>query len=228
MNIFKYIYYQFYRPKIFFPKKSYSVFGEDLVIYNFFKKKNGFYVDIGAYHPLEGSNTYLLYKNKNWSGINIDINHFSIKLFNIARKNDYNLNIGISNSKKILKVYFRKNINMLNTLNKKMAKIHFKNGFYQKKIQVDKLDNILNNSKFKNRRIDFLNIDVEGEELNVLKSLDFKRYKPKLICIEIHNQEKIYNDNTNYLARNSIYKFLLKKKYKIFWKHKYSFIFKRR
>ena len=64
MNIFKYIYYQFYRPKIFFPKKSYSVFGEDLVIYNFFKKKNGFYVDVGAYHPLEDNNTFLLYKKK--------------------------------------------------------------------------------------------------------------------------------------------------------------------
>ena len=228
MNIFKFLYYQFFRPKIFFPKKSYAYFKEDLFINNFFKKKfYGFYVDVGAYHPLEGNNTHLLYKKKNWSGINIDISNLSIDLFKVARKNDLNLSIGISNTKKKLKVYFRRKINVLNTLNKKIAKIQFPNGFYEKKIQVDKLDNILNNSKYKNRKIDFLNIDVEGEELNVLKSLNFKKYKPKLICVEIHNRDKIFNNQKKYLLNNNVYKFLLKRKYKIVWNHKYSYIFKR-
>ena len=116
---------------------------------------------------------------------------------------------------------------MLNTLNKKIAKIQFPNGFYEKKIQVDKLDNILNNSKYKNRKIDFLNIDVEGEELNVLKSLNFKKYKPKLICVEIHNRDKTFNNQKKKLLNNNVYKFLLKRKYKIVWNHKYSYIFKR-
>jgi hypothetical protein len=178
-----------------------------------------------VHHPLEGSNTHLLYKKKNWSGINIDISNLSIDLFKVARKNDLNLSIGISNTKKKLKVYFRRKINVLNTLNKKIAKIQFPNGFYEKKIQVDKLDNILNNSKYKNRKIDFLNIDVEGEELNVLKSLNFK--KPKLICVEIHNRDKIFNNQKKYLLNNNVYKFLLKRKYKIVWNHKYSYIFKR-
>ena len=64
MGFLKYIYYLYYRPKIFFPKNSYSSFGEDLIINKFFKKKNGFYVDVGAYHPLEDNNTFLLYKKK--------------------------------------------------------------------------------------------------------------------------------------------------------------------
>ena len=65
MNIFRYFYYIFLRPKIFFPRKSYSMLGEDVFINNFFKnKKKGIYLDVGAYHPLEGSNTYLLYKKK--------------------------------------------------------------------------------------------------------------------------------------------------------------------
>ena len=227
MGFLKYIYYLYYRPKIFFPKNSYSSFGEDLIINKFFKKKNGFYVDVGAYHPLEDNNTFLLYKKKNWSGINIDINHLSIELFKRARKKDQNLNIGVSNSKKIQKVYFRKNINMLNTLNKKIARIHFPNGFYEKKIKIDKLDNILENSVYKNRKIDLLDIDVEGSEINVLKSLNFKKYKPKLICIEIHNQKKMYDHSSDgYLLNNSVYKFLIKKKYKILWKHKFSYIFK--
>ena len=68
------LYYSFYRPKIFFPKKTYSLFKEDLFIQKYFKDKNkGFYIDVGSYHPLEGNNTQILYK-KGWSGMNFDIN----------------------------------------------------------------------------------------------------------------------------------------------------------
>jgi FkbM family methyltransferase len=225
-NILSYWYYIYYRPKIFFPKKTYSMLGEDIFIDKFFKnKKTGFYVDVGAYHPLEGNNTNLLYKKK-WNGINIDVNPLSIKLFKYARKDDLNLNIGISNKKKIVKLYYRKKLNMLNTLSKKLAKIHFRNGFQQKTVKTNTLNNILELSKYKNRKIDFFNLDVEGHELNVLKSLNFKKYKPSLICIEIHNHEEMYNQNSDYLNRNPIHKYLLKKKYKVVWSHDFSYIYK--
>lgn len=116
---------------------------------------------------------------------------------------------------------------MLNTLDKKLAKIHFRNGFQEKSVKADTLDNILKSSKFKNKEIDFLNIDVEGSELNVLKSLNFKKYNPKLICIEIHNLKEMYNNNNKYLLKNPIYKFLKKLKYTLVWKNKFSYIFKR-
>ena len=226
-NIFLYWYYIYYRPKIFFPKKTYSMFGEDLFINNFFKnKKNGFYVDVGAYHPLDGNNTNLLYKKKNWNGINIDVNPFSIELFNSTRKGDLNINVAISNKKKVVKLYFRKKINMLNTLSKKMAKIHFRNGFQEKIVKTNTLNNIVERSKYKNQKIDFLNIDVEGNELNVLKSLNFEKHKPSLICIEIHNHEEMYNQSSDYLRRNPIHKYLLKKRYKVVWKHEFSYIYK--
>ena len=67
--------------KKFIKKKSYSMDGEDLEIIKYFKNlNNGFYVDVGCYHPIEMNNTYLLYK-KNWTGINIDVSKFSIDLF---------------------------------------------------------------------------------------------------------------------------------------------------
>ena len=72
------------------------MFGEDIFINTFFKnKKKGFYVDVGAYHPLDGNNKNLLYKKKNWNGINIDVNPFSIELFNCTRKDDLNFNTAI-------------------------------------------------------------------------------------------------------------------------------------
>ena len=119
------------------------MFGEDLVVKEIFKnKKNGFYVDVGCYHPIEGNNTHLLFK-KGWTGVNIDLNQTSIELFNIARKNEKNLNIAISNKSQKIKFYYRKKINMLNTINKKFAKNSFKKGFKIGYVQSETLNSIL-------------------------------------------------------------------------------------
>ena len=228
--MFKYLkllYYSFYRPKIFFSKKNYSVFGEDKFIERYFRNKpKGFYIDVGCYHPLDGNNTQLLYK-KGWNGINLDINYYSIELFNFLRKRDINIHSGISNKKNRLTMHYRKEINMLNTLDEKIAKMNFRNGYKKKNIQVNTLNYFISKYFKKLDMIDFMNIDVEGVELNVLKSLNFKIYKPKLICVEIHNIKKMFDTNYKYLKTNSIYNFLVKKGYKIVWKYKYSFIFER-
>ena len=224
----RYYYYLFYRPKIFFPKKSYSIFGEDIFLDEYFKKqKKGFYIDVGCYHPLSGSNTYLLYK-RGWRGLNFDISQFSIELFKFFRKKDKNIWCGISNKKGTKKIFYRKKINMLNTLDKHVAKIHFKNGFNTAVVEVNTLNNFLKKFYKPKIKIDLLKIDVEGEELNVLKSLNFKDYKPKIISVEIHNQIEMYQDNLKYFKTNKIYKFLISKKYKLIWKNRYSFIFKRK
>ena len=223
----KLLYYSFYRPKIFFSKKNYSLFGEDKFIERYFRNKpKGFYIDVGCYHPLDGNNTQLLYK-KGWNGINLDINYYSIELFNFLRKRDINIHSGISNKKNRLTMYYRKEINMLNTLDEKIAKMNFRNGYKKKNIQVNTLNYFISKYFKKIDMIDFINIDVEGVELNVLKSLNFKKYKPKLICVEIHNIKKMFDTNYKYLKTNSIYNFLVKKGYKIVWKYKYSFIFER-
>ena len=226
INIFRYFYYNFYRPKIFFPKKTYSMYGEDLFINNYFKnKKNGIYLDVGAYHPLDGNNTYLLYKKKNWHGINIDVNPLSIELFQKARKFDLNINTAVSNKKGFVTLYFRKKINMLNTLSKKIARIHFRNGFKEKIIKSNTLDNILDQTRYKNKKIDFFNLDVEGHELDILESLNFKKYQPTLICVEIHNHEEMYNNNTDYMKRNPVNNLLLKNGYSIVWNHGFSYVY---
>ena len=228
LKYLKLLYYLFYRSKIFFPKKSYSLFQEDLFIQNYFKNKSkGFYIDVGCYHPLDGNNTNLLHK-KGWNGINLDINFYSIELFNFLRKKDVNIHSGISKKKDELTMYYRKEINMLNTLDEKIAKIHFRNGFKKKNVQVNTLNFFISRYFKKLKKIDFLNIDVEGVELNVLKSLNFKQYKPQLICVEIHNSKNMYDTNYDYLKANDIYKYLINKKYKIIWKKKYSFIFEKK
>ena len=98
---------------------------------NFFKNKIGLYVDVGAYHPLELSNTYLLYKKK-WKGINIDINSLSIDYFNFLRPNDININLGVAKKDTIKTLYYQKNKSPLNTLNLSHAKKIFSNKYEKK------------------------------------------------------------------------------------------------
>jgi len=84
--------------KIKYKKNSYSFNAVDLIVNYIFKdKKKGFYLDIGAQHPISNNNTYLLFK-RGWSGINIDLDKKNIELFDIIRPKDINLNYAISSS----------------------------------------------------------------------------------------------------------------------------------
>ena len=108
--------------KFFIKKKSYSMNNEDIAVLEYFKdKKNGFYVDVGCYHPIHRNNTFLLHK-KGWNGINIDIHEFSIDLFNYLRPKDFNYNLAISNKNDLTDMYFQKQLSQLSTIEKKQAK----------------------------------------------------------------------------------------------------------
>lgn len=198
-------------------KSSYSMNGEDLIVYEFFKNKiKGFYVDVGSYHPLRMNNTYLLYRN-NWSGINIDPSKFSIKLFNFLRPNDFNISCLASDKNRKLDFFYKKDHYPLNSTVKSSIKKFSKGSIKKTKINSFTLNKIISKTRFKNKRIDFLDIDVEGAELSVLKGLSFKKYNPRLICIEIHQKN---------IKKNKVYKFLRKKNYTLIWNRSFSFLFK--
>ena len=191
---------------------------EDTAVLDYFKdKKNGFYIDVGCHHPTYINNTYLLYK-KNWSGINIDISQFSIDLFNYMRPQDLNYNCAISNKNKIVKIFYQKEFSQLSTIKSIQAKSVFQGNIKEKDMQAFSLDEILNRNKYKNTKIDFLNIDVEGADLEVLEGLSFDKFKPELICLEIHDKE---------VKKSEIHNFLINKNYELIWSGIFSHIFKR-
>ena len=190
---------------------------EDLEILKYFKgKKNGFYVDVGCYHPVHRNNTYLLYK-LDWRGINIDISEFSIDLFNYIRPDDLNYNFAISNKNEILKIYYQKELSQLSTIEKEQANKVFQGNIKEKKIQAFTLNEILAKDKYKNYEIDLLNIDAEGADLKVLEGLSFDKFMPKLICVEIHE---------NKIKESKIFKFLNNKNYELIWSGVFSHLFK--
>jgi len=197
-----------FKNKFILKKKSYSMEGEDLELLKLTKNINqGFYVDAGCYHPLRLNNTYLLYKKK-WNGLNIDLSEFSIDLFNYMRPDDANVHSAISNSESEVIIYHQKKISQLTTIKKDIAQQRMKGLIKEKKITSKRLTTILNKSRFRNRKIDFLNIDLEGADMSALQSLDFEIYRPKIICVEI--TDKI-------LEKSDIFKFLIKLNYQKKW-----------
>jgi hypothetical protein len=172
-------------------RKKYSQWGEDQYIKNFFKDKaKGTYLDVGCFHPYMYSNTCLLYK-KGWMGINLDINQTSIDLFNISRPKDTNICTTIDENKKEFIMYYDDPFSPINTLDKNFYKSSQKNFFQSKKtilIKSKTIKEILEISRIEND-VDFINIDVEGLDYDILKQIDLKKLKVKLISIETHNVE---------------------------------------
>ena len=200
-----------FKNKFLLKRKSYSMEGEDLELLKLTKNINqGFYVDAGCYHPLRLNNTYLLYKKK-WNGLNIDLSEFTIDLFNYMRPDDVNVHSAISNSESEVIVYHQKKISQLTTIKKNIAQERMTGQIKEREMISKKLTTILNNSRFCNRKIDFLNIDLEGADMSALQSLDFEIYRPKIICVEI--TDKI-------LENSDIFKFLKKLNYKKKWSSK--------
>ena len=111
------IYRYFKYKKNYFP--SYGASGEDVLINKIFKNKNdGYFVDVGALHPINGSLTYNLSK-KGWTGLNIDLLKENLILFNFFRKKDKNINLAISKNKGVINAYIFERGSGVNTINDK-------------------------------------------------------------------------------------------------------------
>ena len=178
--------------------------GEDIIIQGLFNhKKNGFYIDVGCYHPVRASLTHLLYK-KGWKGVNIDISKDTINLFNIARPNDKNINIGIADKEGEDFYYQSSHINQANSFK-------FYENVKKVKVQITTLDNIIKNLGIE--KIDFLNIDVEYRDFKALQGLNLNNVRPSLIAIEDNDAYDIA-DVTN----SDIYKYMKNKEYFLYSK----------
>ena len=171
--------------------RSYSQYGEDLIINDFFKRYfdiKGNYLDIGAFHPKMISNTHLLH-TLGWRGTIIDLDDFKIDLFKRNRKGKVNtlkrvVIPGYSGQKESYSVYkFKKPFSEIDTLDRKVAEeITSRLGleFIEEKVESVGINDLLKEQKF-----NFVNIDIEGVDEEVILSIDFNNIKlPELIVFE--------------------------------------------
>jgi len=177
---------------------SYAQNREDVILDAFFPGvEKGFYVDVGANHPEHDSVTKLFYE-KGWSGINIEPNGRLFHLLQSERPNDINLQLGVSNHDDELD--FREYVGVgdgLSTFSADMKQSYaktqstmspFTKDFHDYKVQVTTLAKIF--AKQQVQVVDFLKVDVEGYEYEVLEGNDWQKYRPEIICIEANHINK--------------------------------------
>ena len=185
-------------------EKFASQSGQDKIIkssfFNF--KKNGFFVEIGAFDGVQGSNCFHFEKNMNWNGIAIEPSKVQFEKLSKNRKCTV-LNEAIDSSEE--EVEFIEVVEGLT----QMSGINDQNYTASSIIENDKNTKIkktkLTTSTFEksitSEEIDYLSIDIEGNELEVLKSINFEKFTIKVISVENNNPEK-FDFNSFLIKKN--------------------------
>jgi FkbM family methyltransferase len=168
-------------------KGHFGQYGEDIVIRKMFPRNQttGTYVDIGAFHPFYFSNTAYLWL-KGWSGINVDANQNSIRLFERVRPSDTNVlgavvSSELAKTQKTVQIFLPEDrINAMGTCDAATAA---ERG-YSRSVEIPAITVASILQQVRGREIDFLNIDIEGLDEVVLSEIDFQTHRPKVICVE--------------------------------------------
>jgi hypothetical protein len=167
---------------------SYSQEGEDMLLRRIFENQpRGFYVEVGAPHPIRFSNSFYFYK-LGWSGINIEATPGAMSLFRILRPRDTNLEAAVSRERGPQE-FFLFDEPALNTFDRELARQWESCGnrmIGTEQLVTRPLGEILADHIPEGKRIDFLSIDVEGMDFDVLQSNDWQRFRPKVLLVEMH------------------------------------------
>ncbi len=168
---------------------------------NIFKGyKNGFYVDVGAHDGLSINNTLYFEKNNDWTGINIEANKNVFNKLVINRPKNINLNCAVCNSdgetdflcntgytemiSGIKDTFDKRHLHRLENENKEMGSTTD-----IIKVKTKKLETICDENNISH--INYLSIDVEGAEFEVIKSINFNK-----VFIDVIGFENNYNDTS--------------------------------
>lgn len=201
--------YIFKKSLLGFAQKSYAQEGEDMVLQRkFHGQQSGFYIDIGAHHPHRFSNTHLFYK-KGWSGINIDAMPSSMDLFNKYRKRDINLELAISDVSQTL-TYYAFVEPAINGFDPVLSQQRVKAGeklLFTKEIKTLTLQEIFEKYLPTQQAIDFMSVDVEGIDLQILKSNNWTKYRPKVVLAECLSK------NVLEVMQEDVYKYMIEQDY---------------
>lgn len=216
--------------------RSYSQLGADLVAYALHNgKKDGFYVDIGAHNGIEISNT-LLFENLGWEGFCVEANPNTFRALRQNRKCDcYNLavfskNVGtMKMATTSASVLDSLEVNLTDNHRKRMQYEGGRDeGLQYVEVQSATFGEIMAHYPHITH-IDFMSLDIEGGEFEVLKGIDFEKYTFSLMAIE-HNGVKSAIENITALLESKGYKMLFHNAWDFFfvpddrlgWKRKYE------
>lgn len=168
--------------------RSWSQEGEDQILRRIFEgQSKGFYIDVGAHHPTRFSNTFFFYL-QGWTGVNIDACPGSMSRFRRVRPRDVNLELGIGEVEADRDFYVF-NEPALNSFSRSLSLHRHESSspYFIKKlarVKIFPLRDVLRRFVSEDQSIDFLSVDVEGNDLAVLKSNDWVRFRPLFVLVE--------------------------------------------
>lgn len=179
-----------FRRKKAYCQPSYAQEGEDRILWSLLavpdRASPGFYVDVGAHHPQRFSNTYLFYLH-GWSGINVDAMPGSMKAFRRDRHRDINIEAGVSANQEFL-TFYEFDEPALNGCSRATAltRDHYRGWkiINERQIETTRLDALLARHLPKGQKIDFMSVDVEGLDMEVLTSNDWNMFRPLIVLVE--------------------------------------------
>jgi FkbM family methyltransferase len=163
---------------------SYAQNREDVLLNRLFiDRDDGFYIDVGACHPVFHSVTKLAY-DRGWNGINIEPMPNMFQLLTRERPRDINLHMGLSNREGISIFYEVPAAMGYSTFSREQAEDLRRSGYVleEHSIPVATLAQVC--EKYVGRTIDFLKIDVENYEREVLEGGDWQRFRPRVVLLE--------------------------------------------
>lgn len=209
---------------------SYSWEGEDRLalklFHDVFGIEKGFFVDVGAAHPFNFSNTMLLYQ-AGWRGLNIDAAPGTAALFNAHRPEDINVEAGVAAEAGIGKFHVMSDPLLNGFLSEETLNEHVARGarlIATHQIECLPLGEIIDRHA-PGRAIDLLTIDAEGLDLEILRSLDFGKHRPKLIISEIPEPHGPGSQGANDAGRSEIARFLESRGYEFYSRLHFSSFF---
>jgi FkbM family methyltransferase len=174
---------------------SYSQFAEDAHLLGYYRRlasernlrvDRGFVVDIGAFRPMSHSNSFAFYQ-RGWHGINLDPTPGFKLIFDRLRPRDINLEVGVTEQDGMRTFYLFDRPCVWNTFDRVSAAYASKvTGIQPQEIsvKVSRLDTVLD-EHLKGEALELLLIDAEGYDLEILRSNDFSKYRPRVIMIEV-------------------------------------------
>lgn len=168
---------------------SFAQEGEDLILRRYFEGRGpGTYVDVGAHHPWRFSNTYWFYV-QGWSGLNIDATPGSMDAFRRARPRDRNVEAAVAGDARTL-TFFAFDDPALNTFDPVAVERATEAGHRvvdERELRTTTLAELLR-EHLPGAKIDFLSVDVEGFDADVLQSNDWDAFAPEVVLAETLGQ----------------------------------------
>lgn len=172
------------------PLESFSQYGEDLILWKFFGgRASGFFIEIGANHPTALSNTWF-FEQRGWRGIVIEPIPDNCQKLRAARPGSQVVEAALGAPGQCGQAVFKLAAeDMLSGLESR-ADVRYTGEIT---VRVRTLDDVL--AEAGNPRVDFISLDVEGTELDVLRGFDLARHRPAVLVVEDHWRKPDVHDH---------------------------------